>query len=65
MVKARIGNLLIFGLSRVNIERLQEGKPIYVEGAEVGAPLQRFVICYGENEDAIKAELESMFHEKH
>jgi hypothetical protein len=65
MLKARIGGTLIFGLSRVNIERLQEGKPIYVEGAEVGAPLQRFVIFFGETEDAMKAEIESLFHEKH
>lgn len=65
MLKARIGDTLIFGLSRGNIERLQEGKPIVIDGDEIGMHRYKFVICYGETEEAIKTELESMFHEKH
>lgn len=58
MIKARAGDMLIFGLSKLNIERLQEGKPIAFDGAEVGQPGVRFMIMYGETELAIIHELD-------
>lgn len=58
MIKARSGNLVIFGLSKLNIERMQEGKPVAFDGAEVGLDGVRIMIMYGETEIAIVHELE-------
>lgn len=58
MIKARAGNVVIFGLSRMNLERLQEGKPISFDGGEVGLDGARIVIMFGETEAAIAEELE-------
>jgi hypothetical protein len=57
MVKARSGDLVIFGLSRVNLEKLQEGKPIAFDGDEVGLTGKRFLILFGETENDIVLEL--------
>lgn len=65
MIKARAGNVVIFGLSRLNLERLQEGKPIMFDGAEVGLDGNKIVIMYGETEQAIADELNAVVHEKH
>lgn len=65
MVKAQIGNTHIFGLSRVNMERLQEGKPIRISGDEIGMPGHVFIISFGETEEAIAAEIQAVFADKH
>jgi hypothetical protein len=58
--------MVILGLSKANIERLQEGKPIFFEGSEVGLPGQAFAITFGETEQVILSELEAMLrHEVH
>lgn len=58
MIKARAGNAVIFGLSKINIERLQEGKPIMFDGEPVGFPGMRFLIMFGETELSIIHELQ-------
>lgn len=50
MIKGRSGRVVLFGLSRLNIERLQAGMPISFEGSEVNLPDVRFVIIAGETE---------------
>lgn len=57
MIKARSGDLVIFGLSRMNLEKLQEGKPIVFDGKEVGLDGKRVLIIFGETENAIVREL--------
>lgn len=57
MIKARAGDTVIFGLSRLNLEKLQEGKPIAFDGSEVGMDGLRVLIMFGETEQAIAAEL--------
>jgi len=57
VIKARLSNgTLILGLSRLNVERLQEGKPIHFDGRRFGYPGD-IAIVYGETEDSIAAEL--------
>jgi hypothetical protein len=58
MIKARAGNTVIFGLSKMNIGRLQEGKPISIDGAQVGIEGISILIMYGETEIAIVHELQ-------
>jgi hypothetical protein len=58
MIKARAGNTVIFGLSKLNLEKLQEGKPIAIDGAHVGLDGTQILIMYGETELAIIHELE-------
>jgi hypothetical protein len=57
VIKALSGDTVIFGLSRLNVEKLQEGKPIVFDGGFVGFPGKRFLILFGETEDAIVQEL--------
>lgn len=57
LLQARLGNFILFGLSERNIELLKEGKPISIDGDEIGFPGKRFVIMYGKDNEAIKAEL--------
>lgn len=64
MIKARAGNTVIFGLSRLNLERLQEGKPIMFDGAEVGLE-GRICITFGETEQAILDELNTAIRGTH
>ena len=65
MIKARAGNMVIFGLSRLNIEKLQEGKPIHFDGKEVGINGQTFTIVFGETEEKIVDDLNAMLQSKH
>lgn len=60
MIKARSGELVIFGLSKMNLEKLQEGKPIAFDGSIVGVPGVRFLIMYGETELHIIHEIEEV-----
>lgn len=65
MIKAtgRTGDgdtLLILGLSRTNTERLLAGKPIKVNGLDVGLPGIQVILLGGETEEAITAELQGL-----
>lgn len=51
------GHLLMLGLTPTNLERLQDGKPILVDCAELGLPGVRVTIMFGQTERAIVAEL--------
>jgi hypothetical protein len=52
--------LVGIGLSRENLNRLVEGKPIYFSGAEVLLPKSEFMIFFGETEAAMEAELKKL-----
>lgn len=57
MIKARSGELVILGLSRENIKRLQKGQPIAFDGDQVGISGTRILIMFGETENDIMREL--------
>ena len=60
MLKARSGNVLIMGLSKLNIQKLQEGKPIVFDGKEFGHKMVeqfKFVIMAGETEETIYSDI--------
>jgi hypothetical protein len=63
MIKARAGNTVIFGLSRKNIEKLTEGKPIAFDGEQVNMDGYNFVIMFGETEQDILTELHATMKE--
>ena len=51
------GRTFVFlGLSKINLEKLQEGKPIPIDLSVFGVPAE-VLISYGETEEAIMAEL--------
>ncbi len=58
MVKFRAGNKIGFGLSKLNIEKLKEGKPIAFNGSEVGIPGVEVMIFYGETEEQMQRDME-------
>lgn len=51
MIKARAGNLFMFGLSAENVKRLKEDKTMVIDLAELGGPEGRVVIFYGDTEE--------------
>jgi hypothetical protein len=53
MLKALAGDTIILGLSRMNVTKLQEGKPISFDGKDIGLPGKKFVILFGETELAM------------
>lgn len=57
MIKARSGELLIFGLSARNIELLRQGHPIDIDLKDLGLKGGRVLILYGETERVITEEL--------
>lgn len=59
MIKAKMNNGdILFGLSRRNLELLQQKKPIVVKLKDMGFDDERkVVICFGETEDAIFEDL--------
>lgn len=62
MIKARAtkedgSHLLIFGLSKMNLKKLKEGKPIKVDLSEMGLPGE-MLIFYGETELAMTKMME-------
>lgn len=57
MIKARGGNVVLLGLSRMNVERLMADMPILIDGAEVGLPGIMLAIIFGETEEQIAQEL--------
>jgi hypothetical protein len=56
MIKAEVkgakGKFILLGLSKENVEGLQESKPIFIDLSEFGVPRQ-IAIVYGETEDRI------------
>lgn len=64
MLKAVAGNILILGLSKMNVERLQEGQPVLFDATAFGFPGKQILITYGETETTIKADLDAMLREK-
>jgi hypothetical protein len=57
MLKARSGNLVVFGLSEENVKRLKEGKPLLIDGSQVGIEGVDILIMHGETELHIRDEL--------
>lgn len=57
MLKARAGDLLIFGLSANNLRLLTDGKPIAIDLKELGLPKGRVFIFYGKTEEDMKRTL--------
>jgi hypothetical protein len=57
VLKGRAGNLLVLGLSELNLARLKEGHPIVAELSVIGMD-NRVLIFYGKTELDMAAELE-------
>lgn len=54
MLKGKLTNGdIVFGLSKMNLELLQQGKPIVVKLKDMGLEDRKILICYGETEDKI------------
>lgn len=61
MIKALLGHdVAVLGLTRTNIERLLDNKPIMVNLAEIGLRSQKVVIIAGETEESIMEDLRSI-----
>lgn len=53
--------LVILGLSHMNLAKLKEGRPIDIDGTEVGLPVgTRIVIFAGETEQKMARDMESL-----
>jgi hypothetical protein len=50
-----------FGLSQLNLRKLQEGQPILFDLAQMGLPAQRVMIFYGATEEIMETELRKTF----
>lgn len=63
MMQFYMGELLLIGITKGNINRLMEGKPIKfeVKGKE---PIRTVGVIYGESKPAILEELEKVMGEK-
>lgn len=58
MIKAKCNDgTLIFGLSKINIEQLQKGKPIVFNLKDMGLEDREVIIMYGETEDTMYKDL--------
>lgn len=58
MIKAKCNDgTLIFGLSKENITRLQQGQPISINLKDMGLEDRQVMIMYGETEDDMYKEL--------
>ena len=67
MLKARMGNKLILGLSEINIQKLMMNYPIYFTGDVLDFPNKEFVIGYSETIDLpveLPSELKKILEEK-
>lgn len=54
MIKAKCDNGdLVFGLSKENINRLMDGRPIIFNLNKMGLEDRRVMICYGETEEKL------------
>lgn len=61
MVKAKIGDLYVLGLSHENISRLMEDKPILFDLSEIGLE-GKMSIMYGVTENDIKKRLTAIIN---
>jgi phage-related holin len=59
MIKARMGNLVLIGLNRVNIDRLLTNQPILVKGDEIGIT-QDIIIIANETLDQVIDDMRSL-----
>ncbi len=50
MIRFRMGELVGFGLSEMNLQKLREGLPIAFDGKTCGVNGVHFLIMYGETE---------------
>lgn len=57
MIKAKIGNVAVLGITEENIKLLKEGKPVRVKLKEMNMPDIEVVILYGKTEQDIYNEL--------
>lgn len=60
MLKATVGKTLLLGLSATNIARLKLGQPIKFNLSTMGLEDREIVIFYGEDEIAMKKQLEPL-----
>lgn len=51
--------LLLIGLSEENVRRLRDGKPVLLEGEEIGLDVD-VCVCHGETEQALMGELRAI-----
>lgn len=63
LIKFRTDNLVGFGLSEENIERLKKGDPILFSAADVGGlqGIERVAIFYGKDEDEMQEMMRPYF----
>lgn len=59
MIKARAGEVVIFGLSERNLELLRKGMPIKINMTELGLT-GTILIFYGKTEEAMYEELKEL-----
>jgi hypothetical protein len=62
MVKATVereggGKLLLLGITPENVRRMRAGRPVYVNGKEVGMPGVEVAVMFGETERALLEDL--------
>jgi len=57
MLKARLGSTMAFGLTKENIARLKDGKPIFFDLKDIEGQ-GKVLIYYTDNEEDLKSELE-------
>ncbi|HEV8364582.1 MAG TPA: hypothetical protein VGQ52_13790 [Gemmatimonadaceae bacterium] len=57
MIKCAAGDVLMFGLSAMNLDQLKKGRPIDIDLRHLGLDRGRVVIFYGETEQSMLAEL--------
>ena len=65
MVKAKKGNMLIFGLSDMNIKKLKENQPIKFNLQELGLPNYEVVIFHGKDEEAMYEMMKDSISKEH
>lgn len=57
MLKGKSGDKVFLGLSKINIEKLQDGYPMAFNLNELGLPDQRIIIFAGDTEQTMAKEL--------
>lgn len=63
MLKASAGDLIIIGLSKMNIDHLQEGRPIVFDLKEVAMDeIKRVFIFAGDTEETMLKDIEQLIH---
>jgi hypothetical protein len=59
MVKAKVGDLVILGITAENIDGLRNGSPIFFDGETLGLP-GRVAIMFGETEIELATEIRQL-----